>query len=254
KGDVPKTNIKGVQLMGMTVSGTTESQAIFVPLLEGLGLSSNTMSWYYNSVWEKDSAIIGDATVGLYFSVDVEALVDFTVELSDVDQNGATSLIAKQSRQLSIQSLLPQKESFTLECDGFILRANRTIKLTVTADGLDVLTWMRYDSESAASGIESMKIQILDLNGNGIPDSDESWYNNSTVSNYHYTYQITVYPSGANNTGNGGGGDGDGNGNDNGSGSAGGGLPKGIEVYSGAGLFAGGTLISSIGLFRRYRI
>jgi hypothetical protein len=263
-GNVPGTTVTGVPLMVPTppgAAGTPSAETtngVLIPVLEQLGLSKHQIAWYAPLTWNATREAAFDPEVTLYFSLNVQATTRVTVQLDDVAPDGTLSLIGVQTQLASVQNTLPYHLTFHPIGAGAHLGKGHSIRLLVSAEDVDVLTWLQYGSSDSPSNVV-VSSRVLDsdhdgipddvdpcpndadCNGNGVVDGDEiATTNGDTFYQYYYNYPAggttrpptNPLPGSPGNAGTG-----------SGAGPAGAAPPqyKRVELYAATGLLGAGT-------------
>ncbi len=160
-----------------------------------------------------------------------------TVQLDDVAPDGTLSELGKGTHQVSVQNLLPYRDVYDLDAAGAHLGKGHSLRLLITAEDVDVLTWLQYDSTSAPANV-LISSSVLDSDRDGIPDDVDACVteadcdHDATIDGNEYVWinNTTVYNPSANSTG----GQDDNNGNDGNDGNDGGaglGTPETVYQY-----------------------
>lgn len=156
-----------------TAAAPPQGGALYVPILEPLGLEDGSFLWVDPDAPAADLEVVGDVQVLLEYGPTVDAVADRVVRLFRVAPDGDVVQLGESRRQFSTGDLLPAAQRFHVEADGAVVPAGHHLAAEVSIEGASVLGVLSFGHEGSASGIERLPLRILDSDHDGVGDTLE---------------------------------------------------------------------------------
>ncbi len=143
-----------------------------IPLASALGASDGTLAWYLPHVYPVDMAVVGDVDAIISYGVSLDVDTERVVRLFAAEPDGSLTLLGETKHRAGITDLIPESEQFHITVDE-PLPAMSHLVMQLTIEGTSLAGLDIHGSSGFNTGLQNVKLQVLDSDGDGISDTRE---------------------------------------------------------------------------------